>query len=311
MSVASGSALSTQSLPESVVIREVGPRDGLQAEAPVPPASRARMIQALLDAGVRHIEAVSFVSPRAVPAMADPEEVLASISRPSGVVVAALVPNLVGAERALNAGVDEITATVAASAEYNRRNVKMSIEDSVKQIEQVCELASSASTRVDAVISCAFGSPYEGDIPAEQVAGLAGRLLEVGVSAITLADTTGMATPRVLGAVLDAVRELAELDLGLHMHETRGTGLLNCFIAMGQDVSRFDASVGGLGGSPFADGAAGNVATEDLVALLDDLGVRSGIDIGRLLRASAVAEEVVGHRLQSRVAYAGPRLAGR
>ncbi len=301
-------ATPAKTLPGSVVIREVGPRDGLQSERAVSPQARARLVQALLDAGVRRIEAVSFVSPRAVPAMADPQAVLGSISRPPDVVVAALVPNLVGAQRALEAGVDELTATVAASPEYNQRNVKMTIEDSVKQIQQICEIASREGTRVDAVISCAFGSPYEGDVSPEEVAALGRCLRDVGVSALTLADTTGMATPRVLSAVLDAVRGLPDIDLGLHMHETRGTGLLNCYAAMERGVSRFDTSVGGLGGSPFAEGAAGNVSTEDLVALLDDLGVRSGIDIARLLEASAVAEEVVGHRLQSRVAYSGPRL---
>jgi hydroxymethylglutaryl-CoA lyase len=183
----------------------------------------------------------------------------------------------------------------------------MTIDGSVSAIGAICELASSELVPVDAVVSCAFGSPYEGNIAAEEVCDLVRRLQDAGADAITLADTTGMATPRILADVLAAVGT----DVGLHMHETRGTGLLNCFSAMEMGVSRFDTSVGGLGGSPFAEGSAGNVSTEDLVALLDDLGVETGIDLGRLLSASAVAESLVGHSLPSRVAYAGARLGHR
>jgi hydroxymethylglutaryl-CoA lyase len=294
----------TPALPESVVIREVGPRDGLQGEAPLPPHSRARIILALLEAGISHVEAVSFVSTKAVPAMAHPLEVLAEVGRPEGVRIAALVPNLRGAELALEGGVDEITVTVGASAIYNERNVRMTIDQSVETIAAVCEVAAEELTAVDAVVSCAFGSPYEGEIPAREVAQLVERLRDGGASAITLADTTGMATPRVLFEVLDATGT----DVGLHMHETRGTGLVNCYAAMEVGIARFDASVGGLGGSPFAEGAAGNVATEDFAALLEDLGVDTGISLDGLLRASAITEEIIGHRLHSRVAYAGARL---
>jgi hydroxymethylglutaryl-CoA lyase len=263
------------------------------------------LVLALVESGIRHVEAVSFVSPKAVPSMARPDEVLAEVGHPEGATITALVPNLKGAQLALDADVDEITVTVAASATYNERNVKMSIEESVESIAAICELAAASGTPVDAVLSCAFGSPYEGDLPAADVADLVGTLRDGGASAITLADTTGMATPRVLSEVLSATG----IEVGLHMHETRGTGLLNCYTAMQMGIVRFDSSVGGLGGSPFAAGAAGNVATEDLVALLDDLGVRTGISLERLLRASAVIEELVGHPLASRVAYAGGRLA--
>ena len=293
----------TTVLPDAVEIREVGPRDGLQAEAPLPAEARARLVEALLGAGVRRIEAVSFVSPRAVPAMAHAGEVLAALGHPGGVTVVALVPNRRGAELALEAGVDELTVTVAASAEYNRRNVRMEIEESVEAVSEICALASDAGVAVDAVVSCAFGSPYEGDIDAGLVATLGDELRSAGCDALTLADTTGMATPRVLGAVLARTGT----DVGLHLHETRGTGLVNCYAALQAGVTRFDTSVGGLGGSPFAEGSAGNVATEDLVALLDDLGVTTGIDLGRLLEASALVERLVGHQVPSRVAHAGPR----
>lgn len=301
-------AQSVRTMPHGqVVIRDVGPRDGLQAEAPLPPHSRAGVICALLDAGVRRVEAVSFVSPKAVPAMAQPAEVLRIVGRRAGVTITALVPNERGAEMALEAGVDELTVTVAASAEYNQRNVRMTIDQSVAAIGEICVLAGRSEVPVDAVLSCAFGSPYEGDIPVEDVAALADRLRHAGASALTLADTTGMATPRVIDEVLGRVGT----DVGLHFHETRGTGLVNAYAAMQMGVSRFDTSVGGLGGSPFAEGAAGNLSTEDFVALLDDLGIESGIDLPRLLDVSALVEELVGHRVPSHVAHVGPRLESR
>lgn len=296
----------TPALPVSVDIREVGPRDGLQAETPTAPEARARLVVALLEAGLRRIEAVSFVSPRAVPAMDHPREVLARLPPTPGAVITALVPNMRGAELALEAEVDEITVTVAASATYNERNVRMTIDQSVQAIAEICALASPAGVPVDAVVSCAFGSPYEGDIPAAQVLDLADRLRQAGTAALTLADTTGMCTPRVLGEVL----AVTGTGVGLHLHETRGTGLLNAYAAMEMGVRRFDTSVGGLGGSPFAEGAAGNLATEALVAVLDDLGVRSGVSLERLLAAGALVEQLVGHPVPSPLLRAGPRLAG-
>jgi hydroxymethylglutaryl-CoA lyase len=288
----------------SVTIRDVGPRDGLQAEAPVAPEGRARLVQALFDAGVSRVEAVSFVSPRAVPAMAEPERVLSLVHPPPGARVTALVPNRRGAEMALTAGVDELTVTIAASPAYNEANVHMTIEESLAAVAGICALAATAGVPVDAVVSCAFGSPYEGEIPAGDVAALAGRLADAGAAALTLADTTGMGTPRLVAELV----ALTGTGVGLHCHETRGTGLVNCYAAMAIGVSRFDTSVGGLGGSPFAPGAAGNVSTEDLVALLDDLGVHTGIDLGRLLEATGIVTGLIGRDVPSRVARAGPRL---
>jgi hydroxymethylglutaryl-CoA lyase len=286
--------------PDAVSLREVGPRDGLQAEAPVPVADRVRVIEALADAGLRHIEAVAFVSPRAVPSMAGAAEVMAALTRRPGVSYAALVPNARGAELALDAGVDELTVTVSASAAYSEKNVRMSVEESVAEALRVCELA---TVPVDCVVSCAFGSPYEGDLDPALVAELGRRLLDGGATSVTYADTTGMATPRRVDALLDETGP----DVGLHLHETRGTGLVNAYCGLLRGVRRFDTSVGGLGGSPFAAGSAGNVATEDLVALLDDLGVATGVDLDRLLAASALVAQVVGHPVPSRVAAAGPR----
>jgi hydroxymethylglutaryl-CoA lyase len=290
-------------LPTDVDLREVGPRDGLQAEAPVAVEDRVRLIEALLAAGLRHIEIVSFVSPKAVPAMAGAADVVAAIGIPPGVTRTALVPNLKGAQLALDAGVDELTVTIAASPVYNERNVHMTVDESVTAVEDVVATANAANVPVDAVLSCAFGSPYEGDIPPADIAALGRRLLATGAASLTLADTTGMGTPRRIDEVLSQTGP----DVGLHLHETRGTGLVNAYAALAAGVRRFDCSVGGLGGSPFAAGAAGNVASEELVALLDDLGVATGVDIDALLAASALVEEIVGHAVPSRVAHAGPR----
>jgi hydroxymethylglutaryl-CoA lyase len=203
---------------------------------------------------------------------------------------------------ALAAGVDELTVTISASASYNQRNVRMAIDESVEQIAAIVGLSASAGVPVDAVISCAFGSPYEGDIASGEVALLVERLRALGTR-ITLADTTGMATPRRLHDLL----ALTGTDVGLHLHETRGTGLVNVYAGLLAGVRRFDTSVGGLGGSPFAAGAAGNVATEEVVALCDDLGVHTGIGIEPLIDAALLVESFIGRPVPSRVAHAGPR----
>jgi hydroxymethylglutaryl-CoA lyase len=298
-------------LPAAVDIREVGPRDGLQAEAPVAPQDRAALGVALVRAGARRIEAASFVSPKAVPSMAGAADVVARLrdGLDEGVqpIVTALVPNVRGAADALEAGVDELTVTVAASPLYNEKNVRRTIEESLTEIAQVVDLA-RGSAPVDVVISCAFGSPYEEEIPPAEVAELAGRAAELGTDALTLADTTGVATPLRIGEVLDAVvAAVGEAPgtpgarLGLHLHETRGTAMANAFAALELGISRFDTSIGGLGGSPFAPGAGGNLSTEDFAAFLAAMGIETGFDSGLLLEAARLAERLVGHELASRV----------
>ena len=291
--------------PAAVRIREVGPRDGLQVEAPLPVAGRIRLIEAVLDAGVRHVEAAAFVSPRAVPAMEGSSDVMAGLERRAGVVYAVLVPNLSGAERV--PWCDEVTFTVSVSPEYNRRNVNRTVDQSVAEAGRVAAVMGEWGVPVDAVISCAFGSPFEGDVAPDDAHALGLRLLDVGVSSLTYADTTGMATPRRVADLLAVTGP----DVGLHLHDTRGTALVNAYAALEAGVRRFDTAVGGLGGSPAVagtgGGAGGNLATEDLVHLLDDLGVETGIDLGRLLEASRVVASLVGHAVPSRVAAAGPR----
>ena len=285
-----------------VHIREVGPRDGLQAEDPVPVERRVALIEALVGAGVTDVEAVSFVSPKAVPSMAGAADVMAAVPRREGVTYTALVPNLKGAELALAAAVDALSVTVSVSPAYNQKNVGMTVHQSVDVVADICHLV-GGRVPVDAVVSCAFGSPYEGDMAPAEVHALGRRLLDAGATSLTYADTTGMATPRRIDDLVD----LTGPAVGLHLHETRGTALVNAYAALERGVRRFDTSVGGLGGSPFAAGAAGNLATEDLVHLLDDLGLTTGIDLERLLAASAVVADVVGHAVPSRVAAAGPR----
>lgn len=297
---------SAWSAPE-VRIREVGPRDGLQVEAPVPVEGRVRLVGALVAAGVRSIEAAAFVSPRAVPAMAGAAEVMAALEHrgDEGVTYAVLVPNAEGARRATYCS--EVTFTLSASPAYNERNVRMSIDRSVEEAAGAVEVMGERGIPVDAVVSCAFGSPFEGDIDPGAVDALGRRLLDVGVTSLTYADTTGMATPR---RIADLVAVTGP-GIGLHLHDTRGTALLNAYAAYELGVRRFDTAVGGLGGSPAVagkpGGVGGNLATEDLVHLFDDLGVATGIDIDRLLEAGRLAAELVGHPVPGRLAAAGPR----
>jgi hydroxymethylglutaryl-CoA lyase len=288
---------------QRVVIRDVGPRDGLQPERPVPVGERARLVDALFAAGIRHVEVTSFVSPKAVPAMAEPAAVLDAIRRPDDATVTVLVPNERGARDALACAVDELTVTISASEAYNRHNVNRSIAESLEAVAGIVQLADAAPVPVDAVVSCAFGSPFEGDLAPGEVASLGDALLDRGCTAVTYADTTGMATPRRITELLDETGP----SVGLHLHQTRGTALLNAWCALERGVRRFDTSVGGLGGSPFAPGAAGNLATEEFVAVLDDVGVVTGIDVDGVIDAARIAAELVGHDVPSTVAAVGPR----
>ena len=289
------------SLPTAISVREVGPRDGLQAEEPIEVEARARLVESLAHAGARDIEAVAFVSPKAVPSMAGAADVLASVERREGVRYWALVPNLRGAELALAAGIDALSVTLSASPAYSEKNTKMAVDEALLGLAKIAAVANGVP--IDAVVSCAFGSPYEGDIAPRDVSSLARRCTEAGATSVTLADTTGMATPRRIDEVLSHTGN----DVGLHLHETRGTGLVNAYAAMQLGVARFDTSVGGLGGSPFAAGAAGNLATEALVHLCDDLAVATGIDLDALVGIARDLEATLGHSVPSAVAAAGRR----
>jgi len=295
--------------PPAVAIRDVGPRDGLQNEEPVPVAARVRLIDALSGTGLRRIEAVSFVRAEAIPPMAGSDEVMAAIARRPGVVYSALVPNAKGAERALAAGADEIELVVSASETHNRKNVRRSVAESLISAGELVDLAHGASVPVEAIVSTAFGCPYEGDVAPERVAQLAGHLLDAGCDRLSFGDTTGMASPRRVHDLLDALERagLTADRVGLHFHDTRGTALANVLAGLERGVTYYDASIGGLGGCPYAPGASGNAVTEDLVHMLTDMGIETGIDLDALLDCARLAREIVGRDLPSALLHAGPR----
>ena len=291
-------------------ITEVGPRDGFQAERGfIPTAQKIEFIDRSIDAGVPRIEATSFVSPRAVPQLADAEEVLRGVHRGRGAVLAALVPNKRGALRAAEAGVDEMVVFLSATESHNRKNVNRSIEESLAGFEEVARVAEEAGTPVRGAISTAFGCPFEGDVPAVRVAGIARRFQALGFAGASLGDTTGMATPPLVAAAVRAVRAAApELGLGLHFHNTRGIGLANVMAGLGLGVDKYESSFGGIGGCPFAPKATGNVCTEDLVYLLEEMGIDTGVDLRGLAGVARDVEAAVGYELPGQIMKAGLRL---
>jgi hydroxymethylglutaryl-CoA lyase len=295
-------------LPDRISLREVGPRDGLQNEDPVPTEAKVELIDALSRTGVGRIEAVSFVHPKAIPQMADADEVWQRITPAADVRYSALVPNLRGAQRALAAGFTELEVVVSASDTHNRKNVNRSTEESLDEIAQIIDLAHGRGATCQVIVSTAWGCPYEGDIPVERVVGAASRAVRDGADSMSFGDTTGMATPTRVTRLVGQFR-LAnpEAALNLHFHNTRGTGLANVLAALQLGVADFDASVGGLGGCPYAPGATGNIASEELVHMVEDMGVATGIDLDALIDVAARAEQVVGHKLPSQVLRAGPR----
>jgi isopropylmalate/homocitrate/citramalate synthase len=291
-----------------VRIYEVGPRDGLQAEsAIVGTDDKLRFIALLSDAGLREIETTSFVSPTAVPQLADAEAVLAGLDRRPGVRYPVLVPNSRGMDRALAAGADAICVFTAATESYARHNINMSIAESIDAFRPVVAEARRRGFWTRAYVSTAFGCPYDGEVPERAVVGVSESLLELGVDELAISDTLGVAAPsdvrRVLGALASA--GIAADAIGLHFHDTRGTALANVVAAMTLGYRSFDASAGGTGGSPFAPGSAGNLATEDLVYLLDREGVRHGVDLDAVIAAARFMAERLGHPVQSSLGRAG------
>ena len=295
-------------LPSRISLREVGPRDGLQNEAPVPTDAKVELIDALSKTGVRRIEAVSFVHPKAIPQMADADEVWKRIHRDDAIRYSALVPNMRGAQRALEAGFNDIEVVVSASDTHNKKNVNRSTEESLDDIAGLIDSAHTAGATVQVIVSTAWGCPYEGDVPVERVLWAAQRAVRDGADGISFGDTTGMATPSRVRRLVGEFRSTQpDVPLNLHFHNTRGTGLANVLTALELGVTDFDASVGGLGGCPYAPGATGNVATEELVHMVEDMGVDTGVDLAAMIDAAATAERIVGRTLPSQVLRAGPR----
>jgi hydroxymethylglutaryl-CoA lyase len=295
-------------LPSAISLREVGPRDGLQNEDPVSTQGKVELIDRLSQTGVPRIEAVSFVHPAAIPQMADADEVWRQVKRNPRVRYSALVPNRRGAERALDAGFREIEVVVSASDVHNRRNINRSTAASLDEIAQLLSQVHAAGGSCEVIIATSWGSPYEGDVPVARVLEVAGRAVRDGADGISFGDTTGMATPfRVTELVARFRADHPDTPLGLHFHNTRGTGLANVLAALQLGATDFDASVGGLGGCPYAPGASGNIASEELVHMVEDMGIDTGVDLDALLDAAAYAERLVGHQLPSQVLRAGPR----
>jgi hydroxymethylglutaryl-CoA lyase len=295
--------------PDRVSVYEVSPRDGLQNErATVPLRGKLRLVEALVAAGLRRIEITSFVSPKWIPQLADADELGAHATPPAGVIFSALCPNRKGLERARAAGIREIAVFLSASETHNRKNVNKSIAETLAAFDETIGPALSAGMRVRGYVSTVWGCPYEGDVDTRRAVEIAKKLLEMGCYQVSLGDTIGVGTPRHTERILQAMLlEIPCEKIAMHMHDTRGTALANVLVGLEMGVRDLDASVGGLGGCPYAPGAAGNLATEDLVYMLHGMGVQTGVDLERLVEAGRVAESIVGRALPGKVHQAGVR----
>jgi hydroxymethylglutaryl-CoA lyase len=295
-------------VPERVTICEVGTRDGFQIEPEfIPTDLKIEVVNGLTEAGVPRIEVTSFVHPKAIPQLRDAEAVMAAIRRRPGTRYAALVPNDKGAARAVDAGVDAIHTVLSASESHNLANVNMTIAQSMDKLRAVAQIAARASVPMQCGISTSFGCPFEGDVPVDRLQSVVARLVDLGARGIGLADTTGMANPRQVAMVLERLMpRFPGIEWTLHTHDTRAMAIPNILAAMQLGVTHFDASIGGLGGCPFAPGASGNVCTEDLVHCLHAMDVATGIDLDRLVAVSRRVEQIVGRALPGQIIKAGP-----
>lgn len=290
-----------------VFINEVAARDGFQIERDfIPTADKIAFIDALSSTGVAKIEATSFTSPKAIPSLADAAEVMAGITRHDRVTYVALAPNEKGVENALASNVDELNFVMSASDSHGQANIRMTAEQSLERIPGMIEMAADRSVFINTTISTAFGCPFEGEVAPERVLEIVSRLAARGVQGISLADTTGMANPRQVANLCEAVlKRQPDLSLTLHLHNTRGMGLANALAGYQVGVMRFDAALGGLGGCPYAPGATGNVCTEDLVHMFEQMGVNTGVDLDALLRIAEGLPDLVGHDVPGQVVRAG------
>ncbi|HEY3451112.1 MAG TPA: hydroxymethylglutaryl-CoA lyase [Myxococcales bacterium] len=286
-------------LPQRVTVYEVGPRDGLQNErAQLPTSAKLELIGALADSGLTHIEATSFVSPKWIPQLADADAVARGLPRRPGLTFSALVPNERGLERAREAGMETVAVFLSSSDTHGRKNIAKTMEEALLSYEKVCAEALRLGMKIRGYVSTVWGCPYEGPVPVERSVRAATRLLELGCEQISLGDTIGVGTPRQTEAILgEMTKRLPKDRLAMHMHDTRGTALANVLVGLQLGLTTFDAAVGGLGGCPYAPGAAGNLATEDLVYMLQGMGVETGVDLPKLVAAGRLAQKLVGREL--------------
>ncbi len=292
---------------DAVTVVEVGPRDGLQYEpAFFPTDKKIELIECLGEAGLTRLEVTSFVHPKAIPQFKDTMDVLAGLERRPGILYSALVPNVKGCERALGTWIDELALFVSASETHNRKNVNMSVDESLEALSRVAEMGLEGARRLRGYVVTAFGCPYEGRIDPGRVVRIVRAYADMGATEVSLGDTTGMANPRQVGELFRAVIEAAGgMGVAAHFHNSRGTGLANALAAYQAGVRVFDASVGGIGGCPTAIGAMGNIATEDLVSMMEEMGISTGVDLTALLQAARFAREVIGSDLPSYLLKSG------
>jgi hydroxymethylglutaryl-CoA lyase len=295
-------------LPSKVKIREVGPRDGFQIQKEfIPTPEKLEIINAVVAAGVSDVEATAFVSPKAVPQMRDAGEIISQVPR-NGTIYSALVPNLKGAQNAMAAGVDELVVVISASNAHNQANVRRTVDESIADLDAIFELANEKGVSILGSTATAFGCPYQGDIPDADILKLIDAYKSRGANALILADTTGLATPVRMEKTIKMVQDrYPETEIVLHLHDNRGTAMANLLTAMMCGATTFDTALGGLGGCPYVPQAAGNLPTEDVVFMLEDMDIETGIDLEALIRAALRLEKIIGKMLPGQVMKSGPR----
>ena len=295
---------------KKVKITEVGPRDGFQSEKTIlKTEDKIDVINHLIDAGYQRIEVSSFVSPKAIPQLADAETILNKVKRNSKSTLAALVPNAKGALRAVEAKLDEIVVFLSASESHNKKNVNRTVKESLKGFKEIADIAGKNNIPVQGDIATAFGCPFEGNVSSKKLVDISKEYKLMGFKGVTLGDTTGMATPPVVTDAINAIRDnVPDFEITLHFHNTRGVGLANVMTGLNQGISDYESCFGGMGGCPFAPNATGNICSEDLIYLLHEMGIETGIDLDQLINIAKKVESLVGHKLPGQVMRAGPRL---
>ena len=295
---------------KKVKVTEVGPRDGFQSEKTIlKTEDKIDVINKLIDSGFPRIEVSSFVSPKAIPQLADAAIILENVKRNHETTLAALVPNARGALRAVDAKLDEIVVFLSASESHNKKNVNRSVKDSLLGFKEIADIADKNNIPIQGDIATAFGCPFEGNVSAKRLAEISKEYKMMGFKGVTLGDTTGMATPTVVTEAVNAIRDMVpDFDITLHFHNTRGIGLANVMTGLNLGITDYESCFGGMGGCPFAPNATGNICSEDLIYLLHEMGIETGINLDQLINIAKKVENLVGHRLPGQVMRAGPRL---